>query len=54
MVIYFERQNDGGKRLASKQTIYVETLEAPHKMKSSLVQYQETLKVNVSPPEESI
>lgn len=41
-MIYFERQNDGGKCLTSKQTIYVEPLEAPHKMKSSLVQYQET------------
>lgn len=45
---------DGGKCLTSAQAIYVESLEVPHKMKSSLVQYQETLKENASPPEDRI
>lgn len=51
MVIYFERQNDGGQ-VSDLQTDYAEPLESPHKMKSSLPEYQETLKVNVSPPED--
>lgn len=41
-------KGDGGKCPTFTQTIYVESLEVPHKMKHSLVQYQETLKENVS------
>lgn len=41
------KNGDGGKCLTSTQTIYVESLEVLHKMKSSLVKYQETEK-NVS------
>lgn len=41
-------KGNGGKCLTSTQTIYVESLEVPHKIKSSSVQYQETKRKCVS------
>lgn len=50
----FWQKGDGDKCLTSTHTTYVELFEVPHKMKSSLVQYQETRKENVSTLEDRI